>query len=245
MNSPQIDQAGRDTEAFAASISKEFGLLTEQAAGQLLALRGLDPERQRLLARREYEQDRLLALWNGEQYMYPGFQFDQHGEPLPVMGELLLTARPLGWSPWDLLFWLSAPTGYLDDARPVDLLTSRPDAVASAFSKVALDELPPPPATETGRAPEPDYDSADPSVVATVTVKFTEHLATGRTRWSVSYDGAPAAGLVTAASHSLHEAVVEAAAQVTVGSAVRRWDLIGDVEAEGVEQSASAATEPQ
>jgi len=215
VNSPQIDQAGRDTEAFAASISKEFGLLTEQAAGQLLALRGLDPERQRLLARREYEQDRLLALWNGEQYMYPGFQFDQHGEPLPVMGELLLTARPLGWSPWDLLFWLSAPTGYLDDARPVDLLTSRPDAVASAFSKVALDELPPPPATETGRAPEPDYD------------------------------GAPAAGLVTAASHSLHEAVVEAAAQVTVGSAVRRWDLIGDVEAEGVEQSASAATEPQ
>ncbi|WP_415853610.1 hypothetical protein [Sinomonas sp. G460-2] len=121
-----LEQEERDVEA----IEREFGRLTVfEAAARMrhsdnLGLVASLRRRGRLLAYRRRGQD---TWW------YPPFQYAENGGVLSVIPKLLEVAAAGRVDPMDLTFWLCSPTGMLeDDARPVDLLRSHPDAVLEA-----------------------------------------------------------------------------------------------------------------
>ncbi len=68
--------------------------------------------------------------------LFPGFQFDTLGRPLPVMRQLLARI-PQGWTDEDITLWLAAPSGWLAARQPADLLATRPDAVLRALDLAA------------------------------------------------------------------------------------------------------------
>jgi hypothetical protein len=73
---------------------------------------------------------KIFAVTVGRTDRYPAFQFGDDGKPLPIIADVI---RTLGdRSSWALALWLVSHSGWLDGERPVDLLTSRPDAVLEA-----------------------------------------------------------------------------------------------------------------
>jgi hypothetical protein len=68
----------------------------------------------------------------------PCFQFDEKGKPRPAVAKVL---QILGkdTSDWGLALWFTAANGYLDDKRPVDLLSSHPEEVVQAAEQEAAE----------------------------------------------------------------------------------------------------------
>ena len=88
------------------------------------------------LANRWRKEGRIFALTNHGQTYFVGFQFGPDGRPLPVIAEVL---RAFGESNggWQTAVWFAAANGWMDGARPVDLLTSDPERVADAARREA------------------------------------------------------------------------------------------------------------
>ncbi|MHB8295401.1 MAG: hypothetical protein ACYDH5_12400, partial [Acidimicrobiales bacterium] len=61
---------------------------------------------------------------------YPAFQFDDHGRPLPIIGEVMAAAGP--FAGWGLALWFTGASERLGGARPVDGLRSEPGSVLAA-----------------------------------------------------------------------------------------------------------------
>lgn len=74
---------------------------------------------------------KISALRQGGRNLYPGFQFDASWSPLPVVRRTLQALGPR-WSGESVALWFTARNGWLDGARPVDLLQSEPDRVVTA-----------------------------------------------------------------------------------------------------------------
>ncbi|MDP3317403.1 MAG: hypothetical protein Q8M47_15205 [Devosia sp.] len=71
-----------------------------------------------------------------ERDIYPAFQFENH-KPIKAM-QAVLDAFGEHKDPWKLALWFTSNNGALaDDARPVDLLTSDPQAVIEAARRDA------------------------------------------------------------------------------------------------------------
>lgn len=77
--------------------------------------------------------------WDGAA-VYLGFQFDDEGQPLPVVAEVLATVgdRLAGW---ELALWFTGDSSWLDDDRPVDVLRTAPADVVEA-ARYAVADLP-------------------------------------------------------------------------------------------------------
>lgn len=108
------------------AMDEEFGLLSSSEVGQLMGSRSESPRNSALAARRA---GRLLALQEGSQLMFPGFQFDENHAPRRVIRKLRELASACGWSERSAVMWLIAPTTYLDGQRPVDILDTAPETV--------------------------------------------------------------------------------------------------------------------
>lgn len=132
--SPQMARSIAATENAWDAIDAEFGLLSDREVGDLL---GDTTSASRNLASGLHAKGRLLRVKRGNTYRYPGFQFT-NGKPLPIVARLRSIAGETGCREGDVILWLTAPTGWLSDKRPVDLLTSEPErvlkAVKSSFS---------------------------------------------------------------------------------------------------------------
>lgn len=126
--SKQIAWAAQDTLDFSREIEDEFGLLSSVQVGELLGSESSNP---RSLAQDAHKAGRVLALRRGRRSLYPGFQFVEH-RILPGIKDVKVIGQEHGWSDRDLVFWLCAPTGYLGDRRPVDLLADDPERVVAA-----------------------------------------------------------------------------------------------------------------
>lgn len=50
--------------------------------------------------------------------LYPANQFDEHGRPFALVGELIETFRPAGVSPWTIASFLGSPQRELDGQTP-------------------------------------------------------------------------------------------------------------------------------
>ncbi|TSE00434.1 hypothetical protein FOS14_08440 [Skermania sp. ID1734] len=107
-------------------IDAEFGLLSSAETGRRLGSRSTAP---RNLAAASRRQGALVAIARGNHILFPGFQFDRDGRPLPVIRQLRDLASEAGWSEAGIVQWLCAPTTYLNGRRPVDLLATDPERV--------------------------------------------------------------------------------------------------------------------
>lgn len=83
---------------------------------------------------------RILALPVRGRDLFPAFQFDGQGQPLPLMAEVL-AALPADLTPWQRAFWFAAPCPALDEALPMDLLARGDRRILDAAARAG--ELPP------------------------------------------------------------------------------------------------------
>jgi|SRR6185295_7916041 len=87
-----------------------------------------------------WEQDgRVFSVKHEGNHVFPAFQFDREGQPLPVIAQVLETLGQQSKG-WELALWFLAGNGWLDDRCPVDLLESEPEEVAQA-AKQESEEL--------------------------------------------------------------------------------------------------------
>ena len=144
----------------------EFGALT---ATQIAALRRVETSNPHPTVSRWLKEGRVFAVSSPQGRQFPTFQFDD-GTPRPVIARVLaaLHGQLRGW---ELLLWFTGSSGFLDGARPVDLLASDPDAVVDAAAyQASLSEDSILAATRS-----PDHPS-------------TTSWAAGQTLWRVSKD---------------------------------------------------------
>ncbi|WGX94339.1 hypothetical protein [Nocardioides sp. L-11A] len=123
---PALARAVQAEQNLYDRLAEEFGMLTPGEAGQRLGSRSRAP---RNLAAQARKAGRLLAIKRGSHVLYPGFQFGEDGQPLPVIAALVELARRHERSETGIVQWLCGPTTYLDGRRPVDLVRSTPDEV--------------------------------------------------------------------------------------------------------------------
>ena len=127
---PQLALSRRFTQEAWARLEKEFGLLTTSEVAAILE----DTSTDHTLVSAKRAEHEILAVLQGQEVRYPGFQFDRdHGTVLPVIAPLIKLAHECQWTEGDLSLWLQGPnTSFEKEDRPVDRLRSDPDLVLAA-----------------------------------------------------------------------------------------------------------------
>ena len=75
---------------------------------------------------------RILGLSLQGRVVFPVFQFNADGQPLPLLRKVL-GRLPADRTDWQRAFWLVAPNEWLDGGRPIDLIRAgNEDALAAA-----------------------------------------------------------------------------------------------------------------
>ncbi|MEM5341464.1 hypothetical protein [Paraburkholderia azotifigens] len=78
----------------------------------------------------------IFGVWSEprQRYVYPDFQFDREGRPVPDMATLLaiLPDRGAESGGWDRAWWFYWPCRMLDGAKPADVFVSAPERVIDA-----------------------------------------------------------------------------------------------------------------
>jgi len=121
----EVLQARRNAEARALLLS-EFGALTSAGVAELV---GSEAKNKSALAHRWRKERRVLAVTYRGAVWYPGFQF-HNDQVLPAVADVLAVFEGIG--DWEAALWFTAPNGWLDDRRPVDLLRDDPARVVEA-----------------------------------------------------------------------------------------------------------------
>jgi hypothetical protein len=127
--SPQLARSVQARENFYERISKEHGLLTSEEAGRRMGSRSKRPANAAIQAR---EDGRLVALRRGRYVLFPGFQFEDSGQPRQVIAELRRKADEHGLDETDLVEWLCLPSNHLEGSTPADVLGAAPDLALRA-----------------------------------------------------------------------------------------------------------------
>jgi hypothetical protein len=115
-----------------------FPALTAQELAELPAAQkhGLDA-----VTRWHYNKQ-IFCVTDGDRAYFPRFQFDEAGHPLPIIAELLaILGQFKARSDWDNALWFAGGNGWLDGARPVDLLSSDPELVRDAAEQEVLPHI--------------------------------------------------------------------------------------------------------
>jgi hypothetical protein len=129
---PAVLQARRNAEAREELISA-FGLLS---SSDIASRAGSKAKNKAALANRWKQEGRIFSVPHHGTASYPAFQFDDEGQPLPVIASILSSVgRQSGG--WELALWFIAANGWLGGRRPVDLLRSEPETVARAAEREA------------------------------------------------------------------------------------------------------------
>jgi hypothetical protein len=115
---------------------REFGAWT---AAEIADQRGARTTNPHVTVSRWMTAGRVFAVETPAGRRIPAFQL-RDGEPRPIIARVLgaLAGSLRGW---ELLLWFTASNGWLDGARPVDLLDKDPDAVVAAAAEQAAASL--------------------------------------------------------------------------------------------------------
>ncbi|MHB8324553.1 MAG: hypothetical protein ACYDHB_09065 [Candidatus Dormibacteria bacterium] len=113
-----------------AELSEEFGMLSAAEVARRAASQARNTS---ALATRWRTQRRVFCVAVRHVQHYPAFMFDEHGQPLAVIAEVMATASHLGG--WGLALWFTGASERLGGARPVDRLRSDAGAVLAAASE--------------------------------------------------------------------------------------------------------------
>lgn len=127
---PEVLEAARRNAEDRRAAAEEFGLLAAEEVATLVGSKSANRSAAAYNLRRG---GRIFLIATADGDRYPGFQFDVASRrPWPAVADILAALAPLELSGWELLAWFTAATGWLDDQRPVDLLTSAPARVVEA-----------------------------------------------------------------------------------------------------------------
>ncbi|HEU5216821.1 MAG TPA: hypothetical protein VFU30_14925 [Gaiellaceae bacterium] len=126
------EQLRRNAQA-RAEFLEEFPALP---AAELAHLAGITWANPAAWAQKLAKEEKLFAIEHGRRRLYPTFQFDSDWQPRLVIAQALHELEDAGLSGWSLALWFSAANGWLDEARPVDLLEEAPERVVAAAAEV-------------------------------------------------------------------------------------------------------------
>jgi hypothetical protein len=130
-----LAQARRNAYARRRFVEEWGGLTGEEAA----ALAGSTAKNRAATASRWKQNRRVFAVpYTGKTY-FPAFQFDQNGEPKPVIHDILGVLQE-HYGPWEIGLWFTAANGILGGKRPVDILDKDSEKVLAA-ARYEADEL--------------------------------------------------------------------------------------------------------
>ncbi len=129
------EQARRNL-AMRRRILDEVGALSAAELGEWATPGAANPHQ---YASRLRKANRVFSVPFEGRALFPGFQFDEGGRPLPGLAEVLEPLRRrFGDSDWSIGSWFTAPNPYLPGkARPVDLLATDVEAVSRAARRGA------------------------------------------------------------------------------------------------------------
>lgn len=129
----QALQAQRNSEA-RWELLREFGAHTSEE----IAARRSRAKNRHALANRWRSEGKVFAVDFKGQQIYPGFQFDHETfAPNPLVAEVLAALPREEMSDWEVALWWTAGNGWLDGARPVDLMQEGAEAVVAAAAHEA------------------------------------------------------------------------------------------------------------
>lgn len=116
---PRGGHQGRPAADRWQAVGREFGLYTIAE----LAVRMQFGSPENLRARNLTGDARVLAVPDGDRYLYPGFQFDEDAARMvPVVQDVVRQGRTSGWTDEELVLWFCRPNKALSGRRPVDAL---------------------------------------------------------------------------------------------------------------------------
>jgi hypothetical protein len=115
----------------------EFGLYDSD---QVADVAGSSASNRSATASRWLAAGKIFAVNHRGARLYPRFQFGMDGHPRPVIASVLEVFEPYGLDGWETALWFTTASGWLDDQRPVDLLTREPEQVVEA-ARHAFDEV--------------------------------------------------------------------------------------------------------
>ena len=121
-------QAQRNAQA-RQELIEEFGLYDSD---QVAEVAGSSANNRSATASRWSAARRIFTVNHDGARVYPSFQFGADGQPRPVIANVLDVFRPHGLDGWETALWFTTTSGWLDDERPVDLLTREPEQIVEA-----------------------------------------------------------------------------------------------------------------
>jgi hypothetical protein len=123
-----VSQARRNAEA-RQELIEEFGLYDSD---QVAEVAGSAATNRSATASRWLAARRIFTVNHRGTRLYPSFQFGTDGHPRPVIASVLEVFEPYGLDGWETALWFTTSSGWLDDKRPVDLLTREPEQIVEA-----------------------------------------------------------------------------------------------------------------
>ena len=121
-------QAQRNAEA-RQELIEEFGLYDSD---QIAEVAGSSANNRSATASRWFAARRIFTVNHDGARVYPRFQFGTDGQPRQVIANVLDVFQPYGLDGWETALWFTTASGWLDDERPVDLLTREPEQIVEA-----------------------------------------------------------------------------------------------------------------
>lgn len=127
-----VEQGRRNAEARAAFLSEFPAVSSAEVADRY----GSSAKNRAALAQNWRKQGKVFAVPARKSYRFPLFQFDEHGEPKPAIGQVLAPLRAAGFEDWQVALWFTGALASLGDRRPVDVIDGDPERVIDAARHV-------------------------------------------------------------------------------------------------------------
>lgn len=83
------------------------------------------------IAASDVEAGRIFSVRYRDAEVFPGYQFDESGRPLPLIADVLAVLRDVR-RPWEIALWFTSANLWLEGDRPVDRLRTAPERVVEA-----------------------------------------------------------------------------------------------------------------
>lgn len=105
-------------------------------AAELAGLAGITWSNPAAWASRLQKEGKVFAVEYGRRQLFPTFQFDSNWQPRDAVAAVLAHLHDAGLQGWSVALWWTAANGWLEGARPVDLLEEKPEQVIAAAGEV-------------------------------------------------------------------------------------------------------------
>lgn len=127
------------TEQLRLNAEARSNLLAEfpaRPAAEIAGLAGITWSNPAAWLSRLQKEGKVFSVEYGRRQLFPAFQFDGNWQPREAVAAVLAQLRDAGLQGWSVALWWTAANGWLDGARPVDLLDEKPDQVVAAAGEV-------------------------------------------------------------------------------------------------------------